>query len=40
MIDERERYYRAVTEGEALPRSEKIKVVGINEDNSVTVTKA
>ncbi len=40
VIDDRERFYKAITEGEALPRSEKIRVVSINQDNSVTVTKA
>jgi hypothetical protein len=40
VIDDREIFYRAVSENEALPRDEKIRVVEINEDNSVTVTKA
>ena len=40
LIDDRQRFYKAITEGEALPRSEKVRVVSINEDNSVTVTKA
>jgi membrane protein implicated in regulation of membrane protease activity len=41
VIGDRERYYKAITEGEALPTSEKVRVVGVNEDdNSVTVTRA
>ena len=41
VIGERERFYNAVTEGDALPRDTKIRVVAINEDdNSVTVTRA
>ena len=40
IIDDREIYYRAVTEGEELSRSEKVRVVAVNDDNSVTVTKA
>lgn len=40
IIDDREIFYRAVTEGEALPRDERVRVVSINDDNSVTVTRA
>ena len=40
VIDDRARFYKAITEGDALARSEKIRVVSINLDNSVTVTKA
>ncbi len=40
LIDDRQRFYKAITEGEALPRSEQVRIVSINEDNSVTVTKA
>lgn len=41
VIGDRERYYRAVTEGEALPTGAHIRVVSINDDdNSVTVTQA
>lgn len=41
VIGERERFYSAVTEGEALPRDTRIRVVEINEDdNTVTVAEA
>jgi len=40
VIDDRARFYKAITEGDALPRSEKVRVVSVNPDNSVTVTKA
>ena len=41
VIGERERYYRAVTDGDALPRDAKIRVVEINDnDNSVKVVEA
>jgi hypothetical protein len=39
VIDDRERYYRAVTDGEAVPSRERVRVVSLNEDNSVTVEK-
>ena len=40
VIDDRERFYKASTEGDALPSRERVRVVSINEDNSVTVTRA
>ena len=40
VIENRERFYKAITEGEALPTSEKVRVVSLNDDNSVTVVKA
>lgn len=41
VMGDRERYYRAVTEGEAIPTGARIRVVSINDDdNSVTVTEA
>ncbi len=40
VIDNSERFYKAITEGEALPTGEKVRVVSINDDNSVTVMKA
>lgn len=40
VINDRERFYKAITDGDALDRSEKVRVVSINEDNSVTVTRA
>lgn len=41
VIGDRERYYKAITDGEALPRDTKVRVVGINDDdNSVTVVEA
>jgi hypothetical protein len=41
VIDDRERYYRATTDGRALPTGARVRVIGINEDdNSVTVTEA
>jgi len=41
VIGDRERYYKAITDGDALPRDAKIRVVDINdEDNSVKVVEA
>jgi hypothetical protein len=41
VVGERERYYKAVTDGDALPRDAKIRVVEINDDdNSVKVVEA
>jgi membrane protein implicated in regulation of membrane protease activity len=40
IIDDREVYYRAVSEGEPIPRNERVRVVAINDDNSITVTRA
>ncbi len=41
IIGDRERYYKAITDGDALPRDAKIRVVEINdEDNSVKVVEA
>ena len=41
VIGDRERYYKAITDGDALPRDAKIRVVEINdEDNSVKVIEA
>ena len=41
VIGDRERYYKAITDGDALPRDAKIRVVEINdEDNSVKVVEA
>ena len=40
VIDDRARFYKAITDGEALPRDAKVRVVSINDDNSVTVTEA
>ncbi|MCH7715717.1 MAG: NfeD family protein [Gemmatimonadetes bacterium] len=40
VIDDHERFYKAITEGDALPSRERVRVVSINEDNSVTVTRA
>ena len=41
VIGNRERYYKAITDGDALPRDAKIRVVDINdEDNSVKVVEA
>jgi len=39
VIDERERFYKAISDGEALPSRERVRVVSINDDNSVTVEK-
>jgi len=35
VIRDRERYYKAITEGEQLPRGTRIRVVGIDEENSL-----
>ena len=40
VIGDRARFYKAITEGEALPRDAKVRVVSVNDDNSVTVTEA
>ncbi len=41
VIGDRQRYYKAVTDGDALPRDAKIRVVEINDDdNSVKVVEA
>ncbi len=41
VIGDRERYYKAITDGDALPRDAKIRVVEINDDdNSVKVVEA
>ncbi len=41
VVGDRERYYKAVTDGDALPRDAKIRVVEINDDdNSVKVVEA
>lgn len=40
VIGDREQYYRAITDGEEIATSETVRVVEINDDNSVTVTKA
>ena len=40
IVGDRERFYRAVTEGETLPSRERVRVVGVNDDNSVTVARA
>jgi len=40
IIEDREVFYRAVSDGAELPRDERIRVIAINDDNSVTVTKA
>ena len=37
VLDQRMRYYPAVTDGPALPTATPIRVVGINEDNTLTV---
>lgn len=41
VIGDRERYYRAITAGSAIPTGAKVRVVSVNEDdNSVTVSEA
>ncbi len=40
VIDDRERFYKAVTDGEPLSSRERVRVVRVNDDNSVTVTRA
>ena len=37
VIGERERFYKAVTDGAALPSRERVRVVRINDDNTLTV---
>ncbi len=37
VIDERERFYKAVTNGGGLASSERVRVLEVNDDNSVTV---
>lgn len=41
VIGDRERYYRAVTDGESIPTGARVRVVSINDDdNTVTVSEA
>lgn len=41
LIGDRERYYRAISDGGAIPTGSKVRVVSVNDDdNSVTVTEA
>ena len=40
VIDDRERFYKAITDGAPLASRDRIRVVSVNEDNSVTVTRA
>jgi hypothetical protein len=41
VIGDRERYYKAITDGKALPTGAKVRVVSVNDDDdSVTVTEA
>ncbi len=40
VVGERERFYRAITEGEPILSKERVRVVGVNDDNSVTVARA
>ena len=40
VIDDRERFYKAITDGEPIKSRERIRVVGVNDDNSVTVMRA
>jgi len=40
VIDDRERFYKAITDGEALASHHRVRVLRINDDNSVTVEKA
>ncbi len=40
VIDDRERFYKAITDGEALASHHRVRVLRINDDNSVTVERA
>jgi hypothetical protein len=40
IVQERQRIYNAVTDGESLPTSSRIRVMGVNEDNTLTVCSA
>lgn len=40
VVDDRERFYKAITDGEALASRDRVRVLRINDDNSVTVEKA
>lgn len=40
VIDDRERFYKAITDGEALASHGRVRVLRINDDNSVTVERA
>jgi hypothetical protein len=39
VVDDRMRYYQAVSERDPLPSQTRVRVIGINADSSVTVTK-
>jgi hypothetical protein len=38
VVAERQRIYNAVTEGETLPTKTRVRVLGVNDDNTLTVT--
>ncbi len=40
IIENRQRIYNAVSEGDALPTRERVRVVAVNDDNTLTVTAA
>ncbi len=40
VIDDRERFYKAITDGESLTSHDRVRVLRVNDDNSVTVEKA
>lgn len=40
VIDDRQRFYRAVSDGPAIDTATKVRVIDINDDNSVTVTRS
>jgi hypothetical protein len=39
-LGQRQRIYNAVTEGEELPTSTRVKVTRVNQDNTLTVARA
>lgn len=37
VVDERQRFYHAVTEGDEIPRKARVRVMKVNDDNTLTV---
>jgi hypothetical protein len=38
IVDDRDRIYNAVSDGEAIPRKSRVRVVKVNDDNTLLVT--
>ena len=40
VVDNRERFYNAVTDGDAIESNSRVRVTEVNDDNTVTVSRA